>query len=26
MKDHVGTKWPTTGRKTWLCFDEEEGR
>jgi len=26
MKDHVGTKWLTTGRKTQLCFDEEEGR
>jgi len=26
MKDYVGTKWPTIGRKTWLCFNEEEGR
>jgi len=26
IKDHIGTKWPTTGRKTQLCFDEEEGR
>jgi len=26
MKDHVGTKWLTTGRKTQLGFDEEEGR
>jgi len=26
MKDHVGTKWPTTGRETQLSFDEEEGR
>jgi len=26
MKGHVGTKWLTTGRKTWLGFDEEEGR
>jgi len=26
MKDHVGTKWPTTGKKTQLSFDEEEGR
>jgi len=26
MKDHVGTKCPTTGRKMLLGFDEEEGR
>jgi len=26
MKDYVGTKWPITGRKMWLSFDEEEGR
>jgi len=25
-KDHVGTEWPTSGRKTQLCFDEGEGR
>jgi len=24
MKDHVGTKWLTTGRKMWLCFDEDD--
>jgi len=22
----MGTKWPTTGRKTRLGFDEEKGR
>jgi len=26
MKDHMGTKQLTTGRKTLLYFDEEEGR
>jgi len=26
MKDHVGTKWLTAKRITWLGFDEEEGR
>jgi len=26
MKDHVGTKWPSTGRITPLDFDKEEGR
>jgi len=26
MKDHMDTKWPTTGRKKWPGFDEEEGR
>jgi len=26
MKDHVGIKWPTTRKITWLDFDEEEGR
>jgi len=26
MKDHVGKKWLTTGRKIQLGFDEEEGR
>jgi len=24
MKDHMGTKWPTTGRIVQLDFDEEE--
>jgi len=26
MKDHLGTKCPTTGKIMWLSFDEEEGR
>jgi len=26
MKEHLGTKWPTTGRKMLLSWDEEEGR
>jgi len=26
MKYHIGTKWPATGRKMQLDFDEEEGR
>jgi len=26
MKDHVGSKWPTTRRIMQLDFDEEEGR
>jgi len=24
MKDQVGTKWPKTGRKIWLGFDEKK--
>jgi len=26
MKEHVGTKWPTTGRKMQLSFGEEKER
>jgi len=26
MKDHVGPKWPTTGRKMQLYLEDEEGR